>query len=139
MIVLDTNVLSEMMKPSPDPRVRDWLDAQPQGSACLTAISVGELRFGLAILPQGRRRDALTEALERVLGDILAHAILPYDEPAAREYAGRRAVARSRGIAVATADAMIAAIAAARGLAVASRDAAPFAAMGIAVIDPWMG
>lgn len=102
----------------------------------LSSVSLAELRFGIASLPAGRRRSALTNALEPLLA-LFGERILPFDAQAADAYGELAARARSAGRPLPVADGYIAAIAAARGFAVASRDTAPFAAAGIVVIDPW--
>lgn len=137
MIVLDTNVVSEALRPSPGPAVMRWLDAQDPRTLFLTAVSLAELLVGVAYLPPGRRRSdlegALAEALEQLFGDRL----LPFDAAAAEAFAPLVAGARSRGVQLGFADGQIAAIAASRGLAVATRDVAPFEAAGRPVVDPW--
>ena len=134
MILLDTNVVSEAMKPEPDRGVRDWLDAQAAETLFLSSVTVAELLFGIGALPRGRRKDKLAAALEGVL-ELFAARILPFDVEAARRYADLAVKARAAGFP--TSDGYIAAIAAAQGFAVASRDTSAFAAAGLTVIDPW--
>lgn len=136
MILLDTNVISEAMKPAPNPRVRDWLDAQAAETLYLSTITLAELLFGVGPLPDGRRRNGLNAAVEGVAG-LFDGRILTFDEPAARRYAGLALGARAAGRGFPTPDGYIAAIAASRQFAVASRDTSPFEAVGLKVIDPW--
>ncbi|MDE2515638.1 MAG: type II toxin-antitoxin system VapC family toxin [Rhodospirillales bacterium] len=136
MILLDTNVISEMMKPEPAPAVRTWLDAQMAETLYLSSVTVAELMFGIGALPKGRRKDALGAILDGLLG-MFEGRILPFDTNAARHYAALAVQARAAGRGFPTPDGYIAAIAAAHGFAVASRDTGPFMAAGLSVIDPW--
>lgn len=137
MILLDTHVISEPLRPAPEARVIEWIDAQAMDTLFLSAITVAELRAGVALLPAGKRRDGLQESLERRVLPLFAGRVLPFDLAATPAYAALTARARAAGLAVATADGCIAAIAAANGFAVATRDTAPFEAAGVAVINPW--
>lgn len=136
MILLDTNVVSEAMKPEPASSVRQWLDAQAAETLYLSTITIAELLFGVGALQDGKRKARLTAAVEGVIS-LFADRILPFDAGAARRYAGLAVKARSAGKGFPTPDGYIAAIAASRGFAVASRDTTAFAAVGLAVIDPW--
>jgi toxin FitB len=136
MIVLDTNVVSEAMRPQPNPGVRAWLDEQAAPTLYLTTITLAELWFGIGAMPAGRRRDALTQTLDGLL-PLFDGRILDFNTAAARHYADRAVQARAAGHGLPTPDGYIAAIAAARGFSVATRDVAPFQAAGVAVIDPW--
>jgi predicted nucleic acid-binding protein len=136
MILLDTNVVYEAMKPEPAPAVRAWLDAQAAETVYLSSVTVAELVFGIGALPQGRRRDRLTAVLDGVL-DLFADRILPFDTRAARRYADLAVRARNAGKGFPTPDGYIAAIAAAHDFAVASRDPSDFTAAGLTVIDPF--
>ena len=136
MIVLDTNVVSEAMKPEPAAAVQAWLDAQAAETLYLSSVTVAELMFGIGALPKGRRKDKLTAALDGVL-DIFTNRILPFDTRAARRYAELAVRAREAGKGFPTPDGYMAAIAAAHDFAVASRDTSAFVAAGITVIDPW--
>jgi toxin FitB len=136
MILLDTNVVSEAMKPEPHPSVRDWLDAQAAETLFLSSVTIAELMFGIGALPRGRRKNNLAAALDGAL-ELFEARILPFDTEAARRYAALAVKARAAGKGFPTPDGYIAAIAAAHGFAVASRDTSPFAAAGLAVIDPW--
>ena len=137
MIVLDTNVVSEPFRPSPEPMVLEWLDRQNIETLFLSAISLAELRYGVSALPHGKRKDGLSKALEDRIMGWFAGRILDFDESAASAYATIRAHARRVGKPIGATDGYIAATAAARGFAVATRDAAAFEAAGIRVIDPW--
>lgn len=136
MILLDTNVISEAMKPEPDPAVREWLDDQAAETLYLSSVTIAELLFGIGALPMGKRKAKLAAALDGVL-EIFVGRILPFDMGAARLYADLAVRARAAGRGFPTPDGYIAAIAAAHGLAVASRDSSDFAAAGLSVIDPW--
>jgi predicted nucleic acid-binding protein len=137
MILLDTNIISEAMKPEPDPQVRDWLDEQAAETLYLSSVTVAELMFGIGVLSKSRRKDRLAAALDGVLA-LFADRILPFDTEAARRYAHLAVKARMAGRGFPTPDGYIAAIAAARDFAVASRDTSAFTAAGLTVINPWM-
>lgn len=136
MILLDTNVISQAMKPAPDDTVRAWLDEQAAETLYLTSVTIAELLFGIGALPAGKRKDRLTEALDGVM-ELFADRILPFDVAAARRYADLAVKARTAGKGFPTLDGYIAAIAAARGFTVATRDTSAFDAAGVAVINPW--
>lgn len=138
MILLDTNVVSEAMKPEPHSSVLAWLDAQSAESLFLSSITVAELLFGAGALPDGRRKTLLVARIEKLL-DQFPGRILPFDTQAAQRYADIAVRARAAGRGFPTPDGYIAAIATARGFAVATRDGSAFAAAGLKVIDPWRG
>lgn len=137
MILVDTNVVSEPWKPKPNAHVLSWLDAQTVETLYLSAITVAELRFGIASLPAGKRHNVLNDRLERTLLPLFAARVLPFDLAATRMYAELMVRARVSGKAIGQADGYIAAIAATHGLIVASRDTAPFETAGLDVINPW--
>ena len=137
MILLDTNVVSEPLRPVPDTRVVAWIDAQPLETLFLSAITVAELRAGVALLPAGKRRTGLRTSLEKQMLPLFAGRVLPFDLACTQAYAALMAKARATGLAIATADGYIAAIAAANGFTVATRDTGPFEVAGAAVINPW--
>ena len=137
MIVLDTNVVSELMRPSPQPTVVRWLDDQPPSTLFVTAVTEAEVRTGIAVLPQGTRRSGLTDAAERAFGVLFAGRILPFDSLAARAFAAISAGRRAAGHPISHADCQIAAIARSREAQVATRDARGFQGCGIDVINPW--
>lgn len=137
MILVDTNVMSEPLRREPSTPVIEWLDAQNVETLFLAAISLGEMRFGVAALPEGRRRDWLHHGIEQRVVPLFRGRILPFDDAASKAYASIRARARASGSAIAPADVFIAATAEANGLIIATRDGAPFEAVGLRVIDPW--
>ena len=137
MILIDTNVISELWKIEPDPGVLTWIDAQAVETLYLSAITVAELRFGLASLPEGRRRSIYQERLEQEVLPAFRDRVLPFDLDASQAYAALMARAKAQGKAIGKADGYIAATAAARSLMVATRDLAPFRAAGLTVINPW--
>jgi predicted nucleic acid-binding protein len=138
MIVLDTNVVSEPLKLAGDPSVLRWLDQQNIETLFLTTISLAELRYGVAALPDGKRKDGLRAALEERVVALFGSRILVFDIAASDAYALIRARTEMAGKAIAAADGYIAAIAATHGFAVATRDTTPFDAAGIPVINPWV-
>ncbi|WP_322039453.1 type II toxin-antitoxin system VapC family toxin [Burkholderia diffusa] len=139
MILVATNVISEPLRREPSLAVIEWLDAQNVETLFLAAISLAEMRFGVAALPEGRRRDWLHQSIEQRIVPLFRGRVLPFDDAASKAYASLRAKARATGNALASADGFIAATAAANGLIVATRDVAPFEAAGLRVIDPWVG
>lgn len=138
MILLDTNVISEPLRAAPEPGVVAWLDAQPLETLFLSVVTVAELRFGVARLPAGRRRNALVEQLESKVLPVFTGRVLNFDLPATQGYAEAMGKAQAAGMAVGVADGFMAAIATVNGMTVATRDTAPFSAMGVPVINPWM-
>jgi predicted nucleic acid-binding protein len=137
MIVLDTNVLSELLRPTPAPQVEGWLAAQDGASIYFTAVGEAELRHGVAILPAGRRRTALGAAIDGMLDEDFRDRILPFDRDAAGAYAVIAAARRAAGRPISQFDCQIAAIARAHGASVATRNTADYEGCGIALIDPW--
>ena len=136
MIVLDTNVVSEVMKPSADPAVSAWLNDQVAETLYLSSVTLAELLFGIGALPAGRRKDALAATLDGLLA-LFGRRVLPFDADAARCFAPLATKARAVGKGFPTPDGYIAAIAVANGFTVATRDTGPFEAAGVKVIDPW--
>ncbi|MFG1379769.1 type II toxin-antitoxin system VapC family toxin [Xanthobacter autotrophicus] len=136
MILLDTNVISEAMKPAPEDTVRAWLDEQAAETLYLSSVTIAELLFGIGALPAGKRKDRLTEALDGVM-ELFADRILPFDIAAARRYADLAVKARAAGKGFPTPDGYIAAIAASRGFTVATRDTSAFDATRLKAINPW--
>jgi hypothetical protein len=137
MIVLDTNVLSEAIRPVPSRRVLDWLAAQQPSGLFTTAISEAELFYGLALLPAGKRRASLEESVRRMLEEDFAQRVLPFDRAAASAFAVIASGRRKKGRPISEFDAQIAAVARIHGAAVATRNADDFRDCGIGVIDPW--
>ena len=138
MIVLDTNVLSEALRPSPDAAVLAWLEAQPAMALFTTSITRAEVFYGLCLLPKGRRRDQLHEAVTAIFDEDFGHRTLPFDDPAADAYAQVAAARRSMGRPISQFDAMIVGIARSRGAALATRNARDFEDCGVALINPWL-
>ena len=137
MILIDTNVVSKPWKPAPDTRVLGWLDAQAIETLFLAAITIAELRFGIAAMPEGKRRTVLHDRLEGEVLPLFSGRILPFDLDVSKAYATLMAAARGSGKAIGTADGYIAATALAHGFSVATRDVSPFEAAGLKVINPW--
>ena len=137
MVVLDTNVMSELMRATPSAEVLVWMDELPPRELFVTAVTEAEVRTGIAILPDGARRRGLADAAERTLGGLFAGRVLPFDSGAARAYADIAAASRAAGRPVSQSDCQIAAIARSRGMAVATRNVRDFSETGVEVIDPW--
>jgi predicted nucleic acid-binding protein len=137
LILLDTNVISEPLRPKPAPSVIAWLDAQVLETLYLASVSVTEIYSGIAVLRDGTKRESLRTSLDDRILPLFAGRILPFDLEAAKLCAELRARARAAVQGIGTAGGYIAAIAASKGLTVASRDTQPFAAAGVAVINPW--
>jgi toxin FitB len=137
MIVVDTNVVSEPIKPEASPAVVAWLDRQVTETLYLTSTSLAELLVGVEAMPAGRRKEAFQQALTEIVAKLFESRILSFDEQAAVRYASLVARARAAGRQIAVADGQIAAIAAVHGFAVATRDVEPFRAAGVPVINPW--
>jgi hypothetical protein len=137
MILLDTNVVSEPLRPQPDPRVLIWLDGQAVETLYLSTISLSELLLGLGNLPLGKRRSVLTTALKRQIASLFGGRIIAFDIAAAEAYAELVIRARRQGYAISVTDGQIAAVAASRSLRVATRDEMPFQQAGLTIINPW--
>ena len=137
MIVLDTNVLSALMRTNPETKIVEWLDRQPADSVWLTSITVFEARFGLALLPKGRRRTGLERAFDRVLSEDLSNRVLALDEMAALTAAQLAADRQRLGRAVDLRDTLIAGIAQARRATIATRNTRHFDGLDVPVVDPW--
>ncbi len=137
MILIDTNVISELWRADPNPEVLAWVDAQTVETLYLSAVTVAELRFGLATMPPGKRRTVYQARLEKEVLPAFAGRVLPFDLAATQAYADLMAQARAEGKAIAQADGCIAATATAHSLMVATRDTGPFEAAGLKVINPW--
>lgn len=137
MIVLDTNVISEVFKPEPAPGVLAWLQQQDDGLVFTTAVTRGELLYGLNIMAQEKRRDTLVSGLKRIFAVRFTGRVLAYDEAAADAYALILARRRSMGRPIGASDAMIAGITHSRGASLATRNVRDFEGCGITLIDPW--
>ena len=137
IIVLDTNVVSELLRPMPATEVLAWLSRQDSSLVYFTTVGEAELRHGVALMPAGRRRDALTEAVQGVLEEDFMGRICSFDRAAAQAYAAIAVERRAAGRPISSFDCQIAAIARANGAAVATRNVGDFVGCGIAVINPW--
>jgi predicted nucleic acid-binding protein len=137
MILLDTNVLSELMRPQPNPVVLAWVDAH-SGEALVSAITQAEISLGVALLPDGKRRDALAAAARQMFELDFSGRCLPFDTVAAEHFASLVAARRRIGRPITTQDAQIAAIALANGVSLATRNSGDFAEIaGLVLVDPW--
>ena len=137
MFLLDTNVVSELMRDVPTPEILSWMDAVPTRRLFVTSITEAEILTGIAILPEGARRRDLAEAALRTLDGLFAGRVLSFDSGAARAYAEIAAACRAAGRPVSQLDCQIAAIAHSRRMTVATRNVRDFMNTGIDVIDPW--
>ena len=137
MIVLDTNVISELMQAAPSVKVTQWVGRQLPSDLCTTAINEQEVFYGIELLAHGKRRDNLLREAEGMFAQDLRGRILPFDSHAARVCARLLAHRRSLGISIAYADAQIAAIAQVHGAVLATRDVSDFVHCDIRVLDPW--
>lgn len=137
MILLDTNVISALIRPEPDQAIMSWLDIQPPESMWTTSISVYELRFGVELLAVGRRRQLLEEGLDKLLQEDFDGRVIPFDEPAAQAAGKIGAARRQLGRTIEIRDVQIAGIALARKASIATRNIRHFEGLGIPLIDPW--
>lgn len=137
MIVLDTNVLSELMRPAPAERVIRWVAAQPATALYTTSIAQAEVLHGILLLPAGRRRNALQTATEAIFSEDFAGRVLPFGSEAAHSYASIATERRRAGRPISHFDAQIAAISRSAGAAIATRNVLDFAGCGIEVVNPW--
>ena len=137
MILLDTNVISALMRPAPEQLVLRWLDSQPRSSIWLTSITVMELRYGLQIMPKGRRRDGMVQLLETLLAEKIEGRIAPFDAAAAQQAGDLMASRKTRGRAGDYRDTMIAGIALSTRATLATGNTAHFADLSVPVVNPW--
>jgi toxin FitB len=138
VIILDTNVLSETLRPTPATRVLEWMRSEPASALFTTTINEAELLYGIALLPEGRRRQSLEAVVKLIFAEDLAGRVLPFDSAAAREFADIAASRRRAGRPISEADARIAAIAQSRGAALATRNVGDFIGCGLELVDPWV-
>lgn len=138
MILLDTNVLSELMRAKPDQQVVAWVDAQPAGELAICAITVAEILYGIARLPEGKRKQSLLSMAKAMFEEDFAGSILPFDTQAAEHYAGLAADAERRGRSVDMADLQIAAIGLSYGARIATRNTRHFEELGVSLFNPWI-
>ena len=136
-VLLDTNVMSELIRKARDPGVADWVAGLPLEDLFFSAVGEAELRYGAAILPAGRRRENLLADIEGMLREAFGERVLPFDRAAAREYADIAAMRRGVGRRVALADCQIAAIARSRDMIVATRNVRDFDGIGVDIVNPW--
>jgi predicted nucleic acid-binding protein len=139
VILIDTNVISELMRLEPARAVLDWFGEQESAMLFLSAVSEAELRTGVAILPGGKRRDGLIATIDTMIDQDFAGRVLPFDSAAAKAYAAIAASRRAAGRPMAEADCQIAGIARTLGAAVATRNVGDFEGCGIKVVNPWLG
>lgn len=137
MIILDTNVLSELMRPEPHPGVFAWVAAQPRATLFTTSINKAEILYGVAALPEGRRRQTLADAAETLFAEEFAGRVLGFSAEAAQHYAAIVTDRRQAGSPIEAFDALIAAAARTAGASVATRDIGGFEACGVSLINPW--
>ena len=137
MIVLDTNVISEPLKPRADPAVVRWLDAQDPETLYLTSTALSEVLIGIALLPAGKRKHGMEQDMRALQTRLFGDRFLSFDREAAVAFALLGSRAAAKGYSISVADCQIAAIAAVHGFTVATRDTAPFLAVGLPVINPW--
>ena len=138
MVVLDTNVVSELMRASPSRDVVEWLDSQETRDLFVTSVTEAEIRAGLAVLPEGARRRGLVAAAERAFGNLFAGRVLSFDSSAARAYAEIFATRQAIGRPLSLADGQIAAIARSRGMVVVTRNVGDFEGAGVDLVNPWV-
>jgi hypothetical protein len=137
MIVLDSNVISELLRPQADGAVERWLADQPPASVFTTAITEAEILYGVRALADGKRKRALLAAIEPIFAEDFAGRVLPFDEDAADAYATLAVARRQAGRPISQFDAQIAAICVSRGAALATRNVSDFSGIGLSVVDPW--
>jgi toxin FitB len=137
LIILDTSVLSELSRQEPSGQVLSWLDSQPAGQTATTAVTAAELLYGVAHLPEGRRKAALAEAVRAILDDDLAGRVEPFGQPAAAQYAAIASSRERAGHPISVADAQIASICRTLGAVLATRNTGDFEHTGIDLVDPW--
>lgn len=136
-LLLDTNVLSEVTKPAPDPRVLEWLDQLDEDRSFISVVSIAEIRRGVALMDEGRKRDALAEWLAQDLPQRFEQRVLHVDEPTALAWGDLMAVAKRRGRGLSSMDGLIAATAIAKQFTLATRNTKDFKGFGIYLFDPW--
>jgi predicted nucleic acid-binding protein len=137
MIILDTNVISEVLRPVPEPSVLDWLANQPRASLFTTTVTRGEILYGIRLLSDGKRRRGLWDAAKKIFDDDFADQVLSFDSDAADMYAEIAASRRAAGKPISQFDAMIVSMARSRGASLATRNVKDFEGCGVDVINPW--
>ena len=139
MIVIDTNVLSEVTKPKPSTAVLDWLARQDRAAMFTTTITQAEILYSLERLPDSKRKQSLAQAINAMFAEDFEGHVLNFDQPAAAAYARLLHLRKTQGLSSSQSDTMIAAIALSIGAAVATRNISDFQTAGLAVINPWEG
>jgi predicted nucleic acid-binding protein len=139
MLILDTNVISEIMQALPSPRVQEWWSQQQAGELFTSTVTVAEILYGIELLPRGKRRDRLLAEAEAMFSQDFAGRILPFDEEAARAFPGIAAGRRVKGSPIAALDAQIAAIARSHRAILATRNTTDFEGCGVRLVNPWSG
>lgn len=137
MILLDTNVVSELMKSAPEPAVLAWIDAIPAATVFVSAITRAEILYGIALVPDGKRRDRLEQAAHTAFETYFRGRVLPFDSEAADAFAQLAAGRRQAGRPISQPDAQIAAIARSRGAELATRNVPDFEGCGVEIVNPW--
>ncbi len=137
MIILDTNVISELARIDPQPNVVTWLDSQPAAEIATTAVTAAELLYGVARLPDGRRRAALAEIIDALINEDFRDRVQPFDSQAAGRYAAVVVGREKLGRPISMADAQIAAICSVHSATLATRNTGDFTDTGISLINPW--
>ncbi|MFH1345908.1 MAG: type II toxin-antitoxin system VapC family toxin [Pseudomonadota bacterium] len=136
-LLLDTNVLSEVTKPTPDPRVLEWLDQLDEDRSFISVVSIAEIRRGVALMYEGRKREALAEWLAQDLPQRFEQRVLHIDEPIALAWGDLMALAKRRGRGLSSMDGLIAATAVAHNLTLATRNRKDFEGFAFELFDPW--
>jgi predicted nucleic acid-binding protein len=139
VIILDTNVVSELMRPSPEPRVLRWFGNQAAEDLHVTAITVAEILFGIELISTGRRRDVVRAGAEKMFGDVFADRILTFDDRASHAFSQIASSRRRQGKPMSEFDAQIAAIARVHGATLATRNPYVFEGCGVRLVNPWEG
>jgi predicted nucleic acid-binding protein len=139
MILLDTNVVSELMKSAPEPAVMVWINTLPGSTVFISAVTQAEILYGVGLVPEGERREGLARAARTAFETYFRGRILPFDSEAAEAFATLAAGRRQAGRPISQADAQIAAIARSRGADLATRNAPDFEGCGLEIINPWGG
>lgn len=137
MIVLDTNVVSELIRPVPSEQVLDWVDAQRTADLVITAVTLAELRVGVAVMPRGRRRNTVAQQIEEIFVEEFGASALPFDSDCSAVYAELIAGRRQAGRPIGALDAQIAAICVHNGASLATRNTRDFSECGVELHDPW--
>lgn len=136
-LLLDTNILSEVTRPAPDARVLEWLDRLDEDRSFISVVSIAEIRRGVALMDEGRKRDALAEWLARDLPQRFEQRVLPVEESVALAWGDLMGVAKRRGRGLSSMDGLIAATAIAQELTLATRNTKDFEGFGVELFDPW--